>query len=64
MANEIKNYKELCSIQDEIIELQNKVQVLCSDMLHGENFVVAAKFKVALMSAMCEINEAMANYKI
>jgi len=64
MTNEMKNYRELCSVQDEVIKLQKRVQAVVSDMLHDDNFLAAAKFKVALMTAACEINEALAGYKI
>lgn len=64
MDTSVKTYKELCGIQDEIVELQKRVNNMCHDLLHDKNFHVVASFKVALMSAMCEMNEAMSNIEL
>lgn len=64
METGIKTYKELCGIQDEIVNLQKRANNICHVLLHDKNFHVAATFKVALMSAICEMNEAMSKIEI
>lgn len=64
MNKQMNTYRELSKVQDQVIELQKKVNELVHDSLHEDIFVTAAHFKAALMQAMCEMNEAMAKVNI
>ena len=69
MTNEMKTYKELDKIADNVQELLNRV----SDMLHenmndaernDHNTSVLCHFKVALLTARTDINEALSKFEL